>query len=132
VKFKKLAGGGYFKIINRAVPEAFARAWATARPDIAEIEAYAVGHARSAGAGHQPHHLKAKGFNTAEAIEKVEKALPTAFDIKFAFNKWTLARLPAQPARRVARDRRVASSTCWRTWAFPSARSKRQHPRCGG
>jgi ribonucleoside-diphosphate reductase alpha chain len=42
VKFKKLAGGGYFKIINRSVPEALAR-WATA-PQIAEIEAYAVGH----------------------------------------------------------------------------------------
>ena len=33
--------------------------------------------------------LKVKGF-TDEAIAKVEKALPTAFDIKFAFNKWTL------------------------------------------
>ena len=43
VKFKKLAGGGYWKIINRAVPEAL-RALGYRESDIAEIEAYAVGH----------------------------------------------------------------------------------------
>ena len=89
VKFKKLAGGGYFKIINRAVPEAL-RALGYSESDIAEIEAYAVGHGslgQSPGINHTT--LKAKGF-TDEAIAKVEKALPTAFDIKFAFNKWTL------------------------------------------
>ncbi|MGC1094287.1 MAG: vitamin B12-dependent ribonucleotide reductase, partial [Pseudolabrys sp.] len=56
----------------------------------AEIEVYAVGHGslgQAPGINHGT--LKAKGF-TPEAIEKVEKALPTAFDIKFAFNKWTL------------------------------------------
>jgi ribonucleoside-diphosphate reductase alpha chain len=89
VKFKKLAGGGYFKIINRAVPEAL-RVLGYTGADIAEIEAYAVGHGTLSNAPAINHTtLKAKGF-TAEAIEKVEKALPTAFDIKFAFNKWTL------------------------------------------
>src|SRR5271170_7231738 len=89
VKFKKLAGGGYFKIINRAVPEAL-RVLGYSEAQIAEIEAYAVGHG-SMGQAPAVNHttLKAKGF-TPEAIEKVEKALPTAFDIKFAFNKWTL------------------------------------------
>jgi ribonucleoside-diphosphate reductase alpha chain len=43
VKFKKLAGGGYFKIINRAVP-ARSRRWATLRRDRGDHEAYAVGH----------------------------------------------------------------------------------------
>jgi ribonucleoside-diphosphate reductase alpha chain len=43
VKFKKLAGGGYFKIINRAVPAAL-RALGYSEAEIAEIEAYAVGH----------------------------------------------------------------------------------------
>ena len=58
--------------------------------DIAEIEAYAVGHGTLSQAPAINHTtLKAKGF-TDEAIAKVEKALPTAFDIKFAFNKWTL------------------------------------------
>ena len=73
VKFKKLAGGGYFKIINRAVPEAL-RTLGYSEADIAEIEAYAVGHG---GLGQAPaiNHttLKAKGF-TDEAIAKVEKA----------------------------------------------------------
>jgi ribonucleoside-diphosphate reductase alpha chain len=89
VKFKKLAGGGYFKIINRAVPEAL-RTLGYSEADIAEIEAYAVGHGTLAQAPAINHTtLKAKGF-ADEAIAKVEKALPTAFDIKFAFNKWTL------------------------------------------
>src|SRR4051794_39132664 len=89
VKFKKLAGGGYFKIINRAVPEAL-RVLGYTGAEIAEIEAYAVGHGslgQAPGINHST--LKAKGFDE-EAIAKVEKALPTAFDIKFAFNKWTL------------------------------------------
>jgi len=89
VKFKKLAGGGYFKIINRAVPEAL-RVLGYSAADIAEIEAYAVGHGSLSNAPAINHAtLKAKGF-TPEIIEKLEKALPTAFDIKFAFNKWTL------------------------------------------
>ncbi|MDF0520272.1 vitamin B12-dependent ribonucleotide reductase [Bradyrhizobium yuanmingense] len=88
VKFKKLAGGGYFKIINRAVPAAL-RALGYRESEIAEIEAYAVGHGSLANApGINVSTLKAKGF-TDDAIAKVEKALPTAFDIKFAFNKWT-------------------------------------------
>jgi ribonucleoside-diphosphate reductase alpha chain len=88
VKFKKLAGGGYFKIINRAVPAAL-RTLGYRESDIAEIEAYAVGHGSLSNApGINVSTLKAKGFDD-EAIAKVEKALPTAFDIKFAFNKWT-------------------------------------------
>jgi ribonucleoside-diphosphate reductase alpha chain len=89
VKFKKLAGGGYFKIINRAVPEAL-RALGYGEADIAEIEVYAVGHgslAQAPGINHST--LKTKGFSP-EAIGKVENALPTAFDIKFVFNKWNL------------------------------------------
>jgi ribonucleoside-diphosphate reductase alpha chain len=89
VKFKKLAGGGYFKIINRAVPEAL-RVLGYTPAQIAEIEAYAVGHGslgQAPGINHST--LKAKGF-TDEAIATLEKALPTAFDIKFVFNKWTL------------------------------------------
>src|SRR5690348_5820262 len=89
VKFKKLAGGGYFKIINRAVPEAL-RVLGYGEKEIEEIVNYAVGHGTLTDAPAINHvTLKAKGF-TSEAIEKVEKALPTAFDIKFVFNKWTL------------------------------------------
>jgi ribonucleoside-diphosphate reductase alpha chain len=88
VKFKKLAGGGYWKIINQAVPVAL-RTLGYSEADIAEVEAYAVGHGSLSNApGINVSTLKAKGF-TDEALAKVEKALPTAFDIKFAFNKWT-------------------------------------------
>jgi len=88
VKFKKLAGGGYWKIINRAVPAAL-RVMGYPESQIAEIEAYAVGHGSLSNAPAINHStLKAKGF-TEEALKKVEAALPTAFDIKFAFNKWT-------------------------------------------
>lgn len=88
VKFKKLAGGGYWKIINQAVPVAL-RTLGYRESDIAEIEAYAVGHGSLSNApAINVSTLKAKGF-TDEALTKVEAALPTAFDIKFAFNKWT-------------------------------------------
>ncbi|MEJ0012562.1 MAG: vitamin B12-dependent ribonucleotide reductase [Bauldia sp.] len=89
VKFKKLAGGGYFKIINRAVPEAL-RALGYAEHQIAEIEAYAVGHGSLRQAPAINHAtLQAKGFTEA-ALAKLEAGLASAFDIKFAFNKWSL------------------------------------------
>jgi ribonucleoside-diphosphate reductase alpha chain len=89
VKFKKLAGGGYFKIINQSVPEAL-RALGYRESEIAEIEAYAVGHASLAQApAINTATLKAKGF-TDDALAKIEKSLVTAFDIKFVFNRWTL------------------------------------------
>ena len=89
VKFKKLAGGGYFKIINQAVPEAL-RTLGYGEAEIAEIEAYAVGHGTLAQAPAINHStLKAKGF-TDEMLRKVDGALKTAFDISFVFNRWTL------------------------------------------
>ncbi len=89
VKFKKLAGGGYFKIINRAVPEGL-RALGYRELEIAEIEVYAVGHASLRQAPAINHvSLRAKGFTEAK-LEELEKTLATAFDIKFVFNKWTL------------------------------------------
>jgi ribonucleoside-diphosphate reductase alpha chain len=89
VKFKKLAGGGYLKIVNRAVPEAL-RALGYRESQIAEIEAYAVGHASLSNApAVNTASLRARGF-TDEKLETVEKALASAFDIKFVFNKWTL------------------------------------------
>jgi len=89
VKFKKLAGGGYFKIINRAVPQALARL-GYAPDEIRAIERYAVGHGTLRGAPGVTHErLRAQGFTDA-ALETVEGALKGAFDIKFVFNKWTL------------------------------------------
>ncbi|RUT32800.1 vitamin B12-dependent ribonucleotide reductase [Arsenicitalea aurantiaca] len=89
VKFKKLAGGGYFKIINRAVPEAL-RTLGYTESQIAEIEAYAVGHGNlNQAPGINPGALRAKGFGD-DKIEALNGALKSAFDIKFVFNQWTL------------------------------------------
>ncbi|HEY1243701.1 MAG TPA: vitamin B12-dependent ribonucleotide reductase, partial [Hyphomicrobiaceae bacterium] len=89
VKFKKLAGGGYFKIINQAVPEAL-RGLGYGKAQIAEIEAYAVGHGSLAQAPAINHAtLGAKCF-TDEALRRLDDALKTAFDISFVFNRWTL------------------------------------------
>ncbi len=90
VKFKKLAGGGYFKIINQS---RFRPRWkrsATPPAQIAEIIAYAVGHG-SLGKAPAINHtsLIGHGFGARE-IEKIEAALPSAFDIRFVFNQWTL------------------------------------------
>ena len=89
VKFKKLAGGGYFKIINRMVPLALARL-GYGGDQIEAIIAYAVGQGTLEGSPAVSHlALQAKGF-TEEAIAVVERALADAFDIRFVFNKWTL------------------------------------------
>ena len=89
VKFKKLAGGGYFKIINRAVPEAL-RTLGYDDSAIKAIIDYAVGRGTLKGSATLDHSvLTAHGF-TAEKIEAVEAGLKDAFDIKFVFNKWTL------------------------------------------
>jgi ribonucleoside-diphosphate reductase alpha chain len=89
VKFKKLAGGGYFKIINQTVPEAL-RKLGYMPDQIEAIVTYAVGHGSLADAPAINHvALKAKGF-TDEAIEKIEQGLASAFEVGFAFNKWTL------------------------------------------
>ena len=91
VKFKKLAGGGYFKIINQAVPEAL-RTLGYGEAEIAEMEAYAVGHGTLAQAPAINHStLKAKGF-TDEVAAEGRGALKTAFDIKFVFNSGRWAR----------------------------------------
>ncbi len=89
VKFKKLAGGGYFKIINRSVPAALEKLGYDSA-QIEEIIAYAVGHGTMGNAPAINHTtLIGHGFGQNE-IEKIEAALPSAFDIRFVFNQWTL------------------------------------------
>jgi len=89
VKFKKLAGGGYFKIINRSVPAALDKLGYSAA-QIEEIVAYAVGHgsiAEAPGINHTA--LAGHGFGAAE-LAKIDAAVGQAFDIRFVFNQWTL------------------------------------------
>ncbi|SNY93796.1 ribonucleoside-diphosphate reductase class II [Cohaesibacter sp. ES.047] len=89
VKFKKLAGGGYFKIINRAVPNALSKL-GYSEEQIKDMEAYAVGRGSLKDCNAISHNaLKEKGF-TDEKIAAIESGLGSAFDIKFAFNKWSL------------------------------------------
>ncbi|MBT6202804.1 MAG: vitamin B12-dependent ribonucleotide reductase, partial [Rhodospirillaceae bacterium] len=89
VKFKKLAGGGYFKIINRTVPASL-RTLGYGPLQVEEMISYAVGHGSLEGAPGVNHDtLTAKGF-TPEILATVEGSLASAFDIKFVFNKWTL------------------------------------------
>src|SRR5699024_7588431 len=89
VKFKKLAGGGYFKIINQAVPKALENLGyiPAERQDIID---YAKGHATLEGCPHiNEESLREKGFDD-EQFEAIEEALPSSFEVKFAFNQWTL------------------------------------------
>jgi len=89
VKFKKLAGGGYFKIINRVVPEALANL-GYAQDQIDDIINYAVGAGSLKSCQSiSMNALRDKGFGDAE-IDKVEAAMESAFDVKFAFNRFTL------------------------------------------
>ncbi|MFA6907206.1 MAG: vitamin B12-dependent ribonucleotide reductase [Candidatus Micrarchaeia archaeon] len=89
VKFKKLAGGGYFKIVNNSVKKALHKLGYGAA-QVRDIELYSAGRGTLSGCPHvNAEALAAKGF-TAEKIAKVEAQLPKAFDIKFAFNKYVL------------------------------------------
>ncbi len=89
VKFKKLAGGGYFKIINRSVPSALEKLGYSSS-QIEEIVGYAVGHGTIGNAPGINHtSLTGHGFGPNE-LAKVDAALESAFDIRFVFNQWTL------------------------------------------
>ena len=89
VKFKKLAGGGYFKIINQSVPPALHRLGYEA-DQVEDIVRYATGHGTLHGAPAINHEtLRARGFDNT-TLERVEAQLGTTFDIKFVFNRHTL------------------------------------------
>ncbi|MBU0745053.1 MAG: vitamin B12-dependent ribonucleotide reductase [Gammaproteobacteria bacterium] len=91
VKFKKLAGGGYFKIINQSVPPALKKLGYTSK-QINDIIAYTSGTGSFKECPHiNVDSLRAKGF-TDEMIHKIEDLLPTAFDINFVINSWTLGK----------------------------------------
>jgi ribonucleoside-diphosphate reductase alpha chain len=89
VKFKKLAGGGYFKIINQSIPPALNKLGYN-QDQINEIVKYAKGAGSLEGCPHiNRESLKAKGF-TEEVLNKIEDLLPSAFEIGFVFNKYSI------------------------------------------
>ena len=89
VKFKKLAGGGYFKIVNASVSKALRRLGYSSM-QIDAIERYCKGHGSLMGAPFiNAESLKAKGFGL-DKLAALEAQMPAAFDIRFAFNRWVL------------------------------------------
>ncbi len=89
VKFKKLAGGGYFKIINQSVPSAL-RNLGYAKKEIEEIVLYCVGHGSLKNAPHiNPQKLKSLGFSD-EVLQKLESQAKEAFDVRFLINPFSV------------------------------------------
>jgi ribonucleoside-diphosphate reductase alpha chain len=89
VKFKKLAGGGYFKIVNQSVPAAL-RKLGYLPTQIEDITRYIQGAGTLRGAPNINHDtLRCVGFDD-DALQRLEDALKGAFDISFVFNRWTL------------------------------------------
>lgn len=89
VKFKKLAGGGYFKIVNQSVPQALKNLKYT-QTQIEDVIRYVLGTMNFVGTPHlNQDWLKGKGLNDQD-IAKIEKTLPGTFEISSAFNRGTL------------------------------------------
>ena len=108
VKFKKLAGGGYFKIINQSVPRALKRLGYT-EEEIDDIVTYAQGTSSLIGSPHINNvSLKRKGL-TDEEVGQIEATLPSVFELTHAFNAYTIgeegmARLGFRPEQYNAPD----------------------------
>jgi ribonucleoside-diphosphate reductase alpha chain len=108
VKFKKLAGGGYFKIINQSAPPAL-EALGYGAAGIEDIIAYATGRKTLAGAPGINHEtLEAKGF-TAETLTRLEEALKTALNLEGVFNSWVLGKTFLESTLKVPES----------TWSLP-------------
>jgi ribonucleoside-diphosphate reductase alpha chain len=89
VKFKKLAGGGYFKIINRMVPTAL-DGLGYPEAQIEDIISYAIGHGTLKDSPTINHDVLRELKFTDGAIDAIENSLGDAFDVRYVFNKWTL------------------------------------------
>ena len=91
VKFKKLAGGGYFKIVNQSVPAALRRLGYT-EAQVQEIVAFVSGTNTVLGApGVNRAALKDRGL-TDEELRRVEAAIPGVFDFNLAFAPWVIGK----------------------------------------
>jgi ribonucleoside-diphosphate reductase alpha chain len=89
VKFKKLAGGGYFKIANQSLPPALVNLGYSPE-EVHGILQYVMGTLTLHDAPVINHEtLLHKGFTEAE-LAKIEAALPATFELSFAFSPWTL------------------------------------------
>lgn len=117
VKFKKLAGGGYMKIINESIPLAL-RNLGYAQAQIDDVVRYAKGTGSLYGAPYvNAETLRARGF-TDDDIAKIEKALPSVFEIGFAFNQWTLGEATMKRLSIAAEQYNAADFDLLRTLEF--------------
>jgi len=89
VKFKKLAGGGYFKIANQSIASALRRL-GYSEEQIDRIVRYVVGTMTLDGTPHVNRESLAERGLSDEAIDKIEAALPSVFDLRYAFNAYVL------------------------------------------
>jgi len=89
VKFKKLAGGGYFRIINASVPQALRRL-GYSESQIEQIVTWCRGTGTLAGAPHVNRESLIERGLTPESLDRIEKQLASSFEIGFAFNRYTL------------------------------------------
>ena len=89
VKYKKLAGGGYFKIVNHSVKLSLKKL-GYSDEQIKDIEDYTIGTLSLKDCPYiNENSLKERGF-TDEKINIIEQQLKTVFNIRFAFNKYIL------------------------------------------
>ena len=130
VKFKKLAGGGYFKIINRMRADALARS-ATTPDEIEDITRYAVGHGTLEGCAGASitSTLKAKGF-TDGAIDSARAGAGRGLRHQVRLQQMDArARSSAKPrSASPPSSSTIPASTCWRRWASPRPRSRPPTP----
>ena len=91
VKYKKLAGGGYFKIINQSIPPALLRMGYTDK-QIDDIVHWCVGHGslKNFTGALNYESLQKLGLSQEIIDTKIEPELRSAFDISFVFNVYTL------------------------------------------
>ncbi|TMA20707.1 MAG: vitamin B12-dependent ribonucleotide reductase, partial [Deltaproteobacteria bacterium] len=84
MKFKKLAGGGSFKIVNQSVPRALKKL-GYPPAEVQAIVDYVRGTATLRSVPEfAPEELEARGLLPAE-IGKIEKSLESVFDLRSAF-----------------------------------------------
>lgn len=139
VKFKKLAGGGYLKIVNQSVPQAL-KTLGYAPQEISDIVSYVVGTQSLKDAPHvNTRSLAEKGLS-ADNLAAIEKALPSALDLPSAISPWvlgpeTLARLGIDKDRPIlealgftpAQIEEASSETCGRMTIEGSPHLKKEH-----
>ena len=89
VKFKKLAGGGYFKIANQSIDPALT-VLGYDQAQRREIVRYVVGTNTFEGSPHINRESLAERGLTGPEIDTIEATLPGVFELSHAFNVWVV------------------------------------------